>query len=656
MKSSLIIVSLVAVGGMSQQASAQDPSGIPGLQLWLDSQDAGTINTSGGFVTQWSDKSGNNFHATQADPARQPTVGAGVIAGQNGIRFDSVGGTDANNDGMAINTGLTVGRPYTAYVVDQYWGGVQGRTLQGVTNNWLLGKWGGAAGGGNAHYAGGWVGPAGGLPAGTNAPVASEGVGTGNYSQFNINGRNVGGNGSVGTPGNLQLGFAGGTFNETSQADVGEVIVFNRALADNERDAVARYLGNHWGLPVYQNHNATRTAAFTGADAGEGLDFQGAFLAAIDAGGAGGFSIGNANFSNDAGVITSENVIANWGTSAPIGFSGSGQDTTLNELMKSIRWTATDGVGQETLNASVGGLVVGNTYKLQLLFGDAIAGNNRHFSVNINGDTVIGDFAQDSHVGDGTLQNLGIAVVHEFVATSNTLDVILQGTAITGAGNDRNPLLQGLTVENRGVTGITTTGTFSNAAGLDFSGNFAYAIDMRGAGGVTVGDAVFTADNSGGILVGAENEIPNWVNPDYGATNDDNALEAVMQGIRWTNTNGEEKVLSVDLAVNPGQMYKLQLLFDDNGTTRGFDVMFEDILVLDDWAAGDGDPALGKFIAYEFTATDDQFNIVLDGFGTAFGDKNPILNGLTLEAIPEPSHTLLTALGLALLAFRRRRP
>jgi hypothetical protein len=648
-KSAFTLIALA----LAFNSSAQTPSSIPGLQLWLDAQDGGTINTSGGFVTQWEDKSGNGFHATQADALRQPTVGAGAINGNTGIHFDSVGGTDANNDGMAINTGLSIGRPYTAYVVDQYWGGVQGRTLQGATNNWLLGKWGGSS----AHFTGDWVGVVGGtVPAGTNAPVASEGLGTANYSQFNINGRNIGGNTAVTSPGNIQLGFsAGGTFDETSQADVGEVIVFNRALADNERNAMAQYLGSQWGLPAYQNHNATRTSAFTGADAGEGLDFQGTFLAAVNARGAGGFSIGNASFTNDTGVITSENEIGNWGANAPIGFSGSVDDTALNTLMESIRWTATDGVGMETINASVGGLTVGNTYKLQLMFGDAIAGNNRHFAVDINGDRVIGDFAQDAHVGDATTSNLGVAVVHEFVATSTTLDVVLAGTALTTPGNDLNPLLQGLTVEDRGVTGIVTTGTFANAAALDFVGSFVHAINLNGPGGAIVGNATFTADNAAGMLLGAENNIPTWILPDYGATSDDDALESVMQSIRWTATNSEEEQLSLDLAVNPGGMYRLQLLFDDDGTARGFDVMFEDILVLNNWQAGDGLLNTGSFISYEFTATDDMFNIVLDGFSTGFGDKNPILNAATLELIPEPSHTLLTVFGLAILASRRRR-
>lgn len=42
------------------------------LALWLDASDSGTITLNGSKVSQWSDKSGNNRHATQAVGANQP--------------------------------------------------------------------------------------------------------------------------------------------------------------------------------------------------------------------------------------------------------------------------------------------------------------------------------------------------------------------------------------------------------------------------------------------------------------------------------------------------------------------------------------------------------------------------------------------------------
>ena len=56
------------------------PSGINGLKLWLDASDSSTITKDGSNkVSQWSDRSGNNNHATQGTAANQPTLGTNEI-------------------------------------------------------------------------------------------------------------------------------------------------------------------------------------------------------------------------------------------------------------------------------------------------------------------------------------------------------------------------------------------------------------------------------------------------------------------------------------------------------------------------------------------------------------------------------------------------
>lgn len=45
-------------------------------ELWLDVDDAATITEVGGSVSQWSDKSGNDYHATQGTTGNQPTYNA----------------------------------------------------------------------------------------------------------------------------------------------------------------------------------------------------------------------------------------------------------------------------------------------------------------------------------------------------------------------------------------------------------------------------------------------------------------------------------------------------------------------------------------------------------------------------------------------------
>lgn len=64
--------------------------------LWLDANDASTITLNGSTVSQWSDKSGNARHATQATVANQPTYSATEFNGNGRIRFDGT------NDSLSI--------------------------------------------------------------------------------------------------------------------------------------------------------------------------------------------------------------------------------------------------------------------------------------------------------------------------------------------------------------------------------------------------------------------------------------------------------------------------------------------------------------------------------------------------------------------------
>jgi hypothetical protein len=60
-----------------------DPTILPNCAIWLDGSDSSKIITSGSNVTQWSDKSGNNRHATRTSGQNSPTY----TAGTNYIQF-----------------------------------------------------------------------------------------------------------------------------------------------------------------------------------------------------------------------------------------------------------------------------------------------------------------------------------------------------------------------------------------------------------------------------------------------------------------------------------------------------------------------------------------------------------------------------------------
>ena len=94
--------------------AVSSPTEIGGCVGWWDASDAGSITQSGGFVSQWDDKSGNGNHATASGTAR-PTTGVRVIGGRNALDFDGVA-TIMRADGVAsVVSG--VDKPATVFVV-----------------------------------------------------------------------------------------------------------------------------------------------------------------------------------------------------------------------------------------------------------------------------------------------------------------------------------------------------------------------------------------------------------------------------------------------------------------------------------------------------------------------------------------------------------
>ena len=78
------------------------------------------------------------------------------------------------------------------------------------------------------------------------------------------------------------------------------------------------------------------TTTFTGADAGEGLDVSGSFLYAVDIGGTGGQTVGDARFTDDSSqpgfTVSAENVIPSWGDAIQLGDSA--DDDALESVLQ----------------------------------------------------------------------------------------------------------------------------------------------------------------------------------------------------------------------------------------------------------------------------------------------------------------------------------
>jgi hypothetical protein len=68
--------------------------------LWVDAADASTIIETGGAVSQWSDKSGNNRHATQTTTDKMPLRSVTGLNNRPSINFDGT------NDNLNLPTGF----------------------------------------------------------------------------------------------------------------------------------------------------------------------------------------------------------------------------------------------------------------------------------------------------------------------------------------------------------------------------------------------------------------------------------------------------------------------------------------------------------------------------------------------------------------------
>ena len=58
------------------------------LALWLDAEDTASITLNGSTVSQWDDKSGNNFNFANATASEQPAYLATGLNGKPSLRTD----------------------------------------------------------------------------------------------------------------------------------------------------------------------------------------------------------------------------------------------------------------------------------------------------------------------------------------------------------------------------------------------------------------------------------------------------------------------------------------------------------------------------------------------------------------------------------------
>ncbi len=228
------------------------PYGVSGPSMWVDASDTDAdanpsnepaLNAS---VLSLIDKSGNN-RDFDAVAGSQPTVVSSPAFAKNVLRF---------TPSQWMKQTANFGSPSTVIYVARARTGSSNRILQAVGNNWLLGWWGGQE---ERAYMDGWVQPAGVAPT-TKARIMSAVVRAGGPTDFAVDGIVTASNsGGVSGPNGLAVNGGGAYPGESTDAEVGEILVFPRALTNAERVAVESGLATKWGVVLGQTLSATTT-------------------------------------------------------------------------------------------------------------------------------------------------------------------------------------------------------------------------------------------------------------------------------------------------------------------------------------------------------------------------------------------------------------
>lgn len=237
--------------------------------------------------------------------------------------------------------------------------------------------------------------------------------------------------------------------------------------------------------------------------------------------------------------------------------------------------------------------------------------------------------------GDGLPDGAEVNTYHTNPAVKDTDGDGIEDGAEAAAGT--NPLVADAIVFSNVQVGRFTGGDVGE--GIDLDGKFLYAINVGTVGAVgQIRDANFTGENVPGFRIRSGANIAVFFPANFGDSDNDNKLEKVMQSIRHTPP--------VDLTFSNlvvGATYKLQLMVGEGCCNRGFDILGDGVLLVDEFSAlaAQGEPDVergtaGGLVSAEFVAKRTQLTIVLNGQTVTtpeLTDRNPILNGVTLEEI-----------------------
>lgn len=238
-----------------QSAGAFTPTNFSDCVIWLQAGSADvTFNPDTGRVATWLDRSGSGNHAHQTNTNRQPVYVADGLNGLPALHFDQRLFSDAY--AACLLTDKNLDAAFSVFIVssvrDDSGRGLAWRRIVGsLDKNWMLGTYNDGT-----FYAHAHTGELSGSLARLRAPYqfgrpyTLSAINTTSAQRFYVNGYDLTGNSSLTTsPGRLTFGArATDQTADPSDAVIAEVIVYERALSDDEREQVESYLKTRYAV------------------------------------------------------------------------------------------------------------------------------------------------------------------------------------------------------------------------------------------------------------------------------------------------------------------------------------------------------------------------------------------------------------------------
>jgi RHS repeat-associated protein len=236
--------------------AASQPQTISGLSVWLRA-DAGLTTDSASGVSSWINQANTATSASQASASKRPILSAASANGKPAVRFDGVDDTLGSNLSSSASSEQTIivvakGQQYQSLV-----------RFQNAATPYIVYPWGSAK-----NYIISSDNNGAGIASGLvenewNIGVARYKAGTANGMQTFRNGTLVAQRTSASTTlpsAPLTIGSYLGS-SEFAKADIAEILVYNRALSDSERQGVEQYLSQKYSVTVSSSRQATTNLA-----------------------------------------------------------------------------------------------------------------------------------------------------------------------------------------------------------------------------------------------------------------------------------------------------------------------------------------------------------------------------------------------------------